>query len=717
MTLDIRGSIKNTKLSSNPYVVFEELISNSIDAYLIRKNSEPETPRLLIEIEVNFSPIDMLEDMEDMEIVCRDNGCGLGEDQLKAFLTKDTSYKDDLSIFGIGKCKGSGRIQFFHHFSNISIISTFRKGHSVIQRSMRYAEPKKQIDADDFATSSGEEKDIGTIVRLSGLREAIRNGIVRGEELSNVFSAATLKKQMLMTFLQRLIGLENYLGEFEISFRTSHWKEQDQTVALKRSDLPIRTGEQVARVMECDPRTGDPTGEYQEFRVSHYQLDANLYGLPKNSIAFCAKSTPVKDITSRYLRTRMEQISPVDGFHHIVLIESEYLDSHVNEQRDDFDGIPAEIPYEDMLLNEKLSYESIYEAIDEVITKIVVPTDWKKEEIISEITNQFGISEAMLHDTSTRVVYGDSAKSVAERVLKKYQERVIDETAEIFSLKEEIIKAEPDSEEFRQKINDLSWKYTSSLKNFDMANLSQLIVRRAAIVQILDLACKKNLAVQNLSSNGRRKDERLIHSIFFPMRKDSNDCADHDIWLLSEEYHYYDYISSDVPLASISWSDESKLFENDIDESFSELLAKRSADNSGKRPDIALFSKEGSAIIVEFKAPGVSMDEHIGDLAEYSHLLAAKSNGKLKKFYGYLIGDTVNPLRLTQWTPFPLGKGWFQSSPLTDPQTRQPLGETYFEILHFSDVIERAKKRIGVYQNKLNLNIDVTQDDHLQGSR
>lgn len=716
MTLDIRGSIKNTKLSSNPYVVFEELISNSIDAYLIRKNEESTVPRLLIQIEVNFSPLDMLEDMEEMEVLCRDNGCGLGEDQLKAFLTKDTSYKDDLSIFGIGKCKGSGRIQFFHHFSNIWIDSTCKQGHEFIQRSMSYAEPKKQIDADDFQTSPGAENNIGTIIRLGGLREFIRKGIVRGEELSSIFSATMLKQQMLMTLLQRLIGLENYLGDFEISFKTTHWERSDQIYILKKSDLPSITSEQVAKVMERDPRTGDPTGGYQEFKVSHYRLDASSYGLPKNSIALCAKSTPVKDITSRYLRTRTEQNNPVDGFHHIVLIESEYLDSHVNEQRDEFDGIPVEIPCEDMFLNEAISYGSIYEAIDDVIAKMVVPADWNKEEIISEITNQFGISEAMLQDTSTRVVYGESAKTVAERVLKKYQERVIDETAEIFTLKEEIIKAEPDSEEFRKKINDLSWKYTSSLKNFDMANLSQLIVRRAAIVQILDLACKKNLVVQNSSSNARRKDERLIHSIFFPMRKDSDGCADHDIWLLSEEYHYYDYISSDVPLANISWGNDGRLFENDIDESFKELLAKRSADNSGKRPDIALFSKEGSAIIVEFKAPGVSMDEHIGDLAEYSHLLAAKSNGKLKKFYGYLIGDTVNPLRLTQWTPFPLGKGWFQSSPLIDPQTRQPLGETYFEILHFSDVIERAKKRIGVYQNKLNLNIDITQGDHLSES-
>ncbi|WP_211100390.1 hypothetical protein, partial [Azospirillum sp. TSO35-2] len=91
---------------------------------------------------------------------------------------------------------------------------------------------------------------------------------------------------------------------------------------------------------------------------------------------------------------------------------------------------------------------------------------------------------------------------------------------------------------------------------------------------------------------------------------------------------------------------------------------------------------------------------------EYSHLLAAKSGGKIKKFYCYLIGDSVNPLRLSgTWTPFPVGNGWFQSSPLLDPVTRQQLGETYFELLHFGDVIERAKKRIGVYQNKLKIDL------------
>lgn len=713
MTLDIRGSIKNTKLSSNPYVVFEELISNAIDSYLIRKHDDPVIPSMRVQIEVDFSSDDMFEDRENMSIFCKDNGCGLGEHQLKAFLTKDTSYKDDLSISGIGKCKGAGRIQFFHHFSALSIDSTYRKGSDVIRRKMLYSEPQKQIDVDDFNNIIENESEIGTTLKLEKLKESVQDRIARGDALSSLFSASTLKKKMLVAFLQRLIGLDSRLGDFEISFLTRHMKNTEQSVSLRHSDLPTVTAERVVQVEERDPTTGNSLGTFQSFKISHYQLDAGQYGLSKNAIAFCAKSSPVKDITPRYLRTRTEQNNPVGGFHHIVLIESDYLDLRVNEQRDDLDNIPAEIPSGDMFSSEKLSYAAIHDAIDPVIDEMVVPADWSKEEVLKEITDQFGISEAMLQDTSTRIVYGESAQAVAERVLKKYQERVIDETAEIFNLKEEIIKAEPDSEQFRKKINELSWKYTSSLKNFDMANLSQLIVRRAAIVQILDLACGKRLDMQAVTDNTRRKDERIIHSIFFPMRKDSAEVTDHDIWLLSEEYHYYDYIASDVPLADIAWNDGEKIFESDIDKDFQELLAKRAGDNGGKRPDIALFNKEGSAIIVEFKAPGVSMDEHIGDLSEYAHLLAAKSGGKLKKFYGYLIGDTVNTLRLSgTWTPFPMGNGWFQSSALLDPRTRQPLGETYFEILHFSDVVDRAKKRIGVYQNKLKFNLEIPKNDY-----
>lgn len=705
MTLDIRGSIKNTKLSSNPFVVFEELISNAIDSFLIRRHFDESVTDMVVAIDVTVGKSDLFGDRETFSISCSDNGCGLGDDQVAAFLTKDTSYKDDLPIKGIGQCKGAGRIQYFHHFSRIDIASTYQVGSDIFSRTLKYAEPQKQIDYSDFIRKPGIASNIGTCIQLSEFKDSVRSRWQDSDAISATFSAHALRREMLVAFLQRLVGLQSQLGKFEISFTTTHWQNGVKTEHLRRADLPEVTTQKSALVEERDPRTGDKLGSWQSFSLSHYKLDAAQYDLPKNAIALCAKSSPVRDITSYYLRTRSEQKNPVAGFHHIVLVESSFLDTKVNEQRDDFDSIPDDIPA-DLFSSAKVSYADIHTVIDPIIEEMVAPADWRKEDVLKEISAQFGLSEGMLTDTSTRIRYGESAQGVVERVLKKYQERVIDETAEIYTLKQEILNAEPDSEEFRSKINELSWKYTSSLRNFDMANLSQLIVRRAAIVEILSLACGKMLAMQTVNKGTRRKDEAIIHSIFFPMRKDSTQCHDHDIWLLSEEYHYYDYIASDVPLANILWVNGEKVFDPDIDERFHDLLTKRADENSNKRPDIALFSKEGSAIIVEFKAPGVTMDDHIGDLTEYAHLLAATSGGKLKRFYCYLIGDTLNPLRMGPgWTQFPTGSGFFQSGELRDPASRERLGETYSEILFYKDVVDRAQKRIGVYQDKLNLKL------------
>ena len=669
MTLDVRGGVKNSKPSANPYVVIEELVSNSIDAFLIRTNSDSSIANLIVTLEVSFLPVDLIDDQDTISISCTDNGCGLGDPQLKAFLTMDTSYKDDLHILGIGKCKGAGRIQYFHQFATMSIGSTYRDAEGrVLRRHMDYSGSKKQIEAEDFITAPGKPDDIGTKITLEQLREPARALLSRPAPLNITFSAAALRKQILVAFLQRLVSLDDRLGDFEFHIITHRHDEDDQHETLKRADLPKVTLVRQVNVQERDPSTGVPLDTHQTFELSHYRLDADLFDLPRNAIALCAKSSPAKDITQHYLRTKTEQNNPVGGFHHIVLIESDYLDERVNEQRDGFENIPEQIVTGDLFNAERLSYEAIFEAIDPVVHEMVVPADWKRDDVLKEVTSHFGVSEGMLADTSTRILYGDEPRTVAERVLKKYQELVIEETAEIVNLKDEIINAEPDSEEFRSKINELAWKYTASLENFDKANLSQLVVRRTAIVEILALACKRALAIQTAVPDGkRRRDERIIHSIFFPMRRDSTQVSDHDVWLLNEEYQYYDYIASDVPLSSITWDDGKKLFDADIDDEFRKLLEKRADDNGGKRPDIAIFSKEGSAIIVEFKAPGVPMDEHVGDLSEYSYLLAAKSAGKLNRFYGYLIGDTVNALRLNGWTAFPIGNGLFNIRPVGRP--------------------------------------------------
>lgn len=717
MTLDIRGSLKNTKLSSNRYIVIEELLSNSIDSFLIRRHLDSSDMNLRITVSIDLSAIDLLDDQLELSISCTDNGCGLGDEQTNAFLTKDTSYKDDLSIAGIGQCKGAGRIQFFHHFGRVAVLSTYCSDGVVRKRTLPPLEGRKKIDFDDFVISEGNLADIGTTITLTGLKPGPRDRFYKSEPMTQTFSAANVRRHMLIALLQRLVSLRAELGDFEISFETkyplekigkpiqhSQTRRRIETTRLRGIDLPDVSAVRTVQVEEHDPQTGNSLGQYVQFRLSHYKLDATLYDLPRNAISLCAKSSPVKDVTVRYLRTRTQQNNPIDGYHHIILIEGVLLDRCVNEQRDGFDGIPEEIPSLDLFSVETVSYEAIYDKIDPIIDELVSPAGWSRAAVLKDVAEKFGVSSKMIADTDTRVRYGDSSQSVAERVLDKYQHRIIADTAEIFDLKEEIAKAEPYTDDFRTKIYELSWRYTSSLQTFDMANLSQLVVRRAAIVEILSLACGGKLATQ-ITNDDRRKDEAIIHSIFFPMRKDSREVSDHDIWLLSEEYQYYDYIASDKRLSQIQWIDEEKLFENDIDAQFEEILRRRADVNGGMRPDIAIFNKEGSAIIIEFKAPGVSMDDHVGDLSEYAHLLAAKSKGRLKKFYGYLIGDTINRLRMTGWTRFASGKGYFRSTPLTDPENDRVLGELYAEILFFEDIVDRAPKRIGVYKDRLKLDL------------
>lgn len=708
MTLDVRGSLKNTKISSNKYVVIEELISNSIDSFLIRRDEDPSKIDLRVAVSIRLFDSSLLGDQLDISISCTDNGCGLGEEQTDAFLTKDTSYKDDLSIAGIGKCKGAGRIQFFHSFEKFGLRSTYRDNEQVLTRALPLVGSRKRIEPVDFTVTSGQEEDIGTTITLEELKSVVRERFHRTEPLEQAFSASNVRRHMLMAFLQRLVSLKAELGDFTISFETecpNGPEKKTEKANLSASDLPPITAQKSAFVEQRDPRSGSLLGRRKEFRISHYRLDERSFDLPRNAISFCAKSSPVLDITRRYLRTLTEQNNPVGGYHHIVLIEGDLLDQRVNEQRDGFEGIPSEIPVGDLFVDETVSYEGMYDAIDPIIDAMVTPTGWTRDEVIHDVAEKFGILPRMISETETRVVYGDSAKSVAERVLKKCQERIITETANIFDLKQEITKSEPHTEEFRKKINELSWRYTSSLKAFDMANLSQLVVRRAAIVEVLSLACGKQLDVQRMGTSTRRMDERIIHSIFFPMRKDNRETGDHDIWILGEEYQYYEYIASDKPLAQIDWREGSKLFESDIDQEFESVLRRRSSENGAKRPDIAIFGKEGSATIVEFKAPGVSLDDHIGDLSEYAHLLLAKSNGRLRKFYGYLIGDTINRMRMSGWTRFPQGEGYFRSTPLQDPESDRVVGELYAETLFFADVVDRARKRIAVYKDRLQVDL------------
>ena len=697
MTLDIRGSKKNTGISDNRFVVFEELVSNAIDSYLIRKDTDKDIEPLSIRFDVELYSLDLVSDDQiGVKVACTDNGAGLGERQVKAFVTKDSTFKDDLKIKGIGKCFGSGRVQYFHFFEQLKIESVFTSDGKTFLRTLNVANNTKEISEGSFQTVGADGQPVQTIVTLTGLAKEAARRHFWNRNLPADFCASNLRHHIFITFLHRLVALKSVIGDFCIEVSTKlDGKEELQKINAE--DLPEKRPVPDIPIV-CSHGNDDNIGTHN-LVISQYEFFVDRHVAFEHEVALCANSSIVKSLTKSFLKVPKDRKTPLDGKYYLVLIESDYLERHVNVRRDNF-NIPSNCSSSEMITKGP-SMEDILESIEDFVLELLTPTDFDRDALIEETGVKFGISDRMLADTRVKVKYGDTAEKIAKRVLKKYQEDIIDDTSEIFDLKQQVLELDPRHSDFRDKVNEVSWKYTSTIKKMDMANLSQLVVRRSSMIEILKCAVNKLLSVQ--TGEGRKENEKVIHNIFFPMGKDSNDNIDHDIWILNEEYHYFDHIASDKALASIPWNDDESLFEADIDERLEELFKRNNKENSLKRPDIAIFNQEGAAIIIELKAPGVELQEHDQDLIEYARLLAAKSNGKINKFYGYLVGDSINENRLRGYTKFASGKGYFGTDPVEDLNSRIQYGELYSEILFYEDFVDRAEQRLKVYKEKLGI--------------
>lgn len=701
MTLDVKGGLKNTSISSNKYVVVEELLSNSIDSYLIRKNFETDIPPLSIRLEVAFLRSNLFEsDSYDLEITCIDNGAGFRDDQIRAFVTKDTSYKDYLNIQGVGKCKGAGRIQFFHYFKNLKIDSKYSEQGLDKYCFVRANENTREISEDHFKVLEESHGVSETKVKLYGLKEEAFQKHFNVNAIRQDFSAKTIRNYIFVAFLQRFIVLKGVVGDFSIEIvEFNGAQEEPITEYIKSSDLPDPIEEKYFSV-SC-AHGNDRNDKKDILKITRYSLPKDRFPSSQHEVALCANSALVLSITKNFLRRPYERSRAINDKFELLLIEGDVLEDKVNEQRDGF-NIPKECSANDDI-DAEISLQDVSDSIEEYVFSILTPSDFDKDGLINATQERFGISRGMLSEANIKVHYGDTEENIARRVLKKYQDDIVKETSDIFDLKQELLQLDPSGRDFRERVGELSWKYTTTIKKMDMANLSQLVVRRSSILEVLKLSVRSLLRCQNESA-GRKENEKVIHNIFFPTGKDSDDGVDHDIWLLNEEYHYFEHIASDKPLSSIPWNEKEMLFDEDVDSDLEDLFKRNNERHYLKRPDIAIFNQEGAAIIVEFKAPGVELQDHIPDLVQYARLLCAKSHGKIVKIYGYLIGDCMDETRMYPgYTKFPSGMGYFSTDPITDPDTRIQYGELYSEVLFYDQFIDRAEKRLKVYKDKINI--------------
>ncbi|MGL5920172.1 MAG: hypothetical protein ACRCZQ_06700, partial [Bacteroidales bacterium] len=137
--------------------------------------------------------------------------------------------------------------------------------------------------------------------------------------------------------------------------------------------------------------------------------------------------------------------------------------------------------------------------------------------------------------------------------------------------------------------------------------------------------------------DGRRIDENVLHNLIF--QQSSKDTTNSDLWLINEEYIYFKGVS-ESRLGQIEYDGE-KILKETMSAEEEAYRKKQNGDALSKRTDILLFPQEGKCIIIELKAPDVTISHHLTQINRYASLInnLSKDTFKFTTFYGYLIGE------------------------------------------------------------------------------
>ncbi len=295
-----------------------------------------------------------------------------------------------------------------------------------------------------------------------------------------------------------------------------------------------------------------------------------------------------------------------------------------------------------------------------------------KDEFIDQISP--GASKAELDTALHRQLYQRQVR------LKDEGRRILDEAGNVQNPKE-----------FYERFD----RFVSDENEIGKTALAQYVVHRRVILDLLEKALSLN------SESGKYGLEKTIHSLVFPMRVTSDDIPyeQQNLWIIDERLTFHSFLSSDLPLSSLSNMDSER----------------------DSRPDILIFNRRfafsessqplNSIVVIEFKRPDranysedpvsqayrMIRDVHAGRLKDKAGRPLRAASSTIPAFC-YIVCDLTAPLETRiqdmggRRTPDNLGYYGFNDTL-----------NAYYEILSYAKIVEDAKKRNRILFDKLNL--------------
>lgn len=672
MQSNFPGRVANTSLAAGQGLIpLLEAVVNSIHSMSARPGSRRVTVTIFRNPDLLSADAHGNTEEPITSFTIKDNGIGFNDENIESFSTLDSSAK--IAIGG----KGVGRVYWLKAFSEAKISSIYLS--STGEKCRRDFAFRPSPDGVEDLEKSDElpETPVETTIELIGFKEAYRKASRKEHR-----AISELILDHCLAFLLLDSQLDIIVSDDASGTATS-----------------LRTTLNNDYIQKSQARNFEVKG--QQFTLMDIFLRNR--GGASHSLQSCAHN---RVVMGSALSTDFPELpSPIlkDGEAVVYsgYLSGSWLDSNVSQDRTSFtldrrDQLP---------LNGGPTWEDVRERAVELIAELL-----SAERDASKKANVERIKSFIEHDEPRyRTLLGNRPDDIAKipvttsgNALDAKLHTILHDWKLELRIKSTEVLDEAAAKALAQETWETSFsadlsEVVAQLGESAQADLTEYVIYRSKIIKFLE----QLLAA---TPDGKFPTEDKVHSLIFPMRKDSNqiDYSSHNLWLIDDRLAYHYFLSSDLPLVSHGGP---------------------SSVPSKDRPDLLIYNKRvaftvdpdslSSVVVVEFKRPeraDYNEEENpIRQVYGYVHQIRSGTAKKLTAesiqalpievpFYCYIIASLTprleQELRFASFKRTPDGLGFsFYNEPMN----------AYVEVIPFRKLLGYAKKRNRAFFEKLNI--------------
>ncbi|PWG81186.1 ATP-binding protein [Pararcticibacter amylolyticus] len=513
-------------------------------------------------------------------ITITDDGDGFNQENYSSFCKYRTEFKKELGG------KGVGRFVFLKVYEYAIYKSQLKEGQEEV--SFKF---DLDFDTEDTKRASSNIDTNSTVVMLTHLTSQYKNqskNLDRRIELN----LDTIRERVLLNLIPTLFFYKKKKLRINIQIVDD---TTSKSVSITDADIP-NFREQKFQVKNRE-------GQLYDFLLNYiiFNANGNLHSF------YCANNRTVCEFTEKDLNITLPW-----GYSGFFLLESDYLNTHVNNERNDFDIWPVRTD-----LFSSISWDMVNTAlkgrIAEIIKKDIPSAQQINKEKLHDIQNERPYLMNYIEDDDINMAGFLDKKHIVEKAKKRFD-----------TAKEKVLSNGGKSEYTNQELQEAIQLAQNELVSY--------INDRVLVLQRLKTLVDK-----------KEKVEAIIHNLFMEKQTDDNyySIGKNNLWLLDDRFTTYSYAASDKKITEVLNS----LGEDDIE----------NIDNPNDRPDLSLFFSQDpnksanlKSVLVELKPFDFSSKsdrkkfQGVQQLIDY--VKAFKTREKIEEIYGFLITDIDSKL-------------------------------------------------------------------------